>query len=70
LNKAVIVASDGDYAPLIKVLVAKNRLQTILSPAPAEKCSVLLKRTNAPIAYIDDQRSLLELIPEPELPKA
>jgi len=66
LNKAVIVASDGDYAPLIKVLVVKNRLEIILSPAPAEKCSILLKRTNAPIAYINDQRSLLELTPEPE----
>ena len=66
LNKAIIVASDGDYAPLIKVLMVKNRLETILSPAPAEKCSILLKRTGASIAYINDQRSLLEVVPEPE----
>jgi hypothetical protein len=66
LNKAIVVASDGDYAPLIKVLVVKNKLEIILSPAPAEKCSILLKRTNAPIAYVNDQRSLLELIPDPE----
>ena len=67
LNKAIIVASDGDYAPLIKVLMVKNRLEMILSPAPAEKCSILLKRTNASIAYVNDQRSLLEVIPEPEV---
>src|SRR3989344_4539330 len=65
LRNAIIVTSDGDYAPLIKVLIVKDRLATILSPAPAEKCSILLKRTNAPIAYLDDQRSLLELAPEP-----
>ena len=66
LHKAVIVASDGDYAPLIKVLINKGCLETILSPAPAEKCSLLLKRTNARIAYLNDQRSLLELTPGEE----
>ncbi len=62
LNKAVIVASDGDYAPLVKALMNHSRLEVILSPSTREKCSVLLKRTNAPIAYIDDQKSLLEFI--------
>ena len=66
LNKAIVVASDVDYAPLIKVLVVKNRLKTVLSPAPAEKCSILLKRTNAPIAYIHEQRALLEMVLDPE----
>src|SRR5207253_521038 len=61
LQNAVLVASDGDYAPLVKLLHGRQRLETILSPAPAAKCSILLKRTNAPIAYINDQRSLLEL---------
>lgn len=61
LNKAVIVASDGDYAPLIKVLMSKDKLETILSPALPDKVSLLLKRTNSPIAYINDQKSLLEL---------
>ncbi len=65
LNKAIIVASDGDYAPLIKVLVVKNKLKTLLSPAPPKQCSVLLKRTGAPIAYINDQKSLLEFVPSP-----
>ena len=61
LKKAVIVASDGDYAPLVKVLLGGNRLEIILSPSTVDKCSILLKRTNAPIAYINDQRSILEL---------
>ena len=62
LNKAVLVASNGDYAPLIRVLQSRDRLEVILSPAPPEKCSILLKRTGVPIAYINDQRSILELI--------
>jgi uncharacterized LabA/DUF88 family protein len=61
LHKAIIVASDGDYAPLVKILGDKGKLETILSPAPSSKCSILLKRTEAPIAYIDDQKHLLEL---------
>jgi uncharacterized LabA/DUF88 family protein len=60
LEKAVIVASDGDYAPLIKVLQSRDRLEIILSPTMAAQCSILLKRTGAPIAYINDQRSILE----------
>ncbi len=68
LEKAVIVASDGDYAPLVKKLIAKDRLKAILSPSIVEKCSILLKRTGAPIAYINDQRSLLELIRNEKAP--
>lgn len=60
LDKAVLVASDGDYAPLVKVLHGRKRLEVILSPALPKKCSILLKRTNAPISYLNDQRSILE----------
>ncbi|MEX2053269.1 MAG: NYN domain-containing protein [Candidatus Paceibacterota bacterium] len=60
LKKAVIVASDGDYSPLIKVLIEKSSLKVILSPAYADKCSILLKRTGADISYIGDQRNILE----------
>lgn len=62
LDKAIIVSSDGDYTPLVKTLMTKGKLQTILSPSPANKCSILLKRTGAPIAYINDQRSILEQV--------
>jgi uncharacterized LabA/DUF88 family protein len=57
-EKAVFVSGDGDYAGLVKFLQEKNKLKTIISPN--NKCSVLLKRTNAPISYLDNQRSILE----------
>ncbi len=59
-NKAIIVTSDGDYAGLVKFLLEKNKLEAILSPAEVKKCSILLKRTNAAIIYINDKRSILE----------
>jgi len=59
-NKSVVVSSDGDYASLIKFLMDKNKLEIILSPSIQKKCSILLKRTNAKISYINDQRSILE----------
>lgn len=62
------MASDGDYAPLIKVLKDKGKIKTILSPALEEKCSILLKRINVPIAYINDQRSILELAQNEKAP--
>ena len=61
LEKALLVSSDGDYAPLVKKLQTREQFLGILSPAPAKKCSILLKRTDAPIAYIDDQKNRLEL---------
>ncbi|OGY31272.1 MAG: hypothetical protein A3C02_01445 [Candidatus Andersenbacteria bacterium RIFCSPHIGHO2_02_FULL_45_11] len=57
--KAILVSSDGDYAPLIKFLSEKEKLEGILSPYPTKKCSILLKRTGAKIAYITDQKSAL-----------
>lgn len=58
--QAVLVSSDGDYASLVAFLIEKNKLRVVLSPSTARKCSVLLKRTNAKIAYINDQRAILE----------
>lgn len=60
LDKAILVTSDGDYAPLVKVLLSKGKLEVILSPNLSAKCSYLLKKTGAPIAYINDQKSILE----------
>lgn len=59
-SKTLLVTSDGDYTPLVKFLQERNQIEAILSPASVAKCSVLLKRTGAPIAYLGDQRSLLE----------
>lgn len=58
-EQAVIVASDGDYAGLVKFLCEKRKLAIALSPSIEKKCSILLKRTGASIAYIQDQRSIL-----------
>ncbi len=63
LNKAILVTSDGDYTPLVKKLQENNKFETILSPSPPEKCSILLKRTDARISYINDQKILLEKTP-------
>lgn len=60
-DKGLIVASDGDYAGLVKFLQEKQKLSAILSPSNERKCSILLKRTEAKIAYIDDQRAHLKL---------
>ena len=50
----------GDYAPFVKFLKEKNKIACILSPYETEKCSILLKRTGAKIAYIVDQENILK----------
>jgi uncharacterized LabA/DUF88 family protein len=59
LDKALLVSSDGDYAPLIKRLKLRDQLIGIVSPAIAKKCSVLLKRENVRMWYLNDQRNNL-----------
>lgn len=63
-EKAVLVASDGDYVALVAFLIEKQKFEVILSPATSKKCSILLKRTGAKIAYIHDQHSILKAIKE------
>lgn len=60
-DSAILVSSDGDYAGLVKFLKEKEKFKAILSPAVVKKCSILLKRTEVEIAYLNDQRTLLEL---------
>jgi hypothetical protein len=60
LAKAILVASDGDYAPLVKKLHDNECFHTIVSPAPSERCSILLKKLGVKISNINDQRSILE----------
>ncbi len=59
-GQALLISSDGDYAGLVKFLLERNKFLGIISPSLSAKCSVLLKRTGARIAYINDQRALLE----------
>jgi uncharacterized LabA/DUF88 family protein len=56
-EQAIIVTSDGDYASLVKMLFEKERLKIVLSPSREKKCSILLKRINAPITYVNDVRN-------------
>ena len=59
-DTAIIVSSDGDYASLVKFLKERGKLRIILSPHAKDQCSILLKRLNVPIAYINDKRSILQ----------
>lgn len=59
-EQAVLVSSDGDYASLVKFLHENIKLRAILSPS--NKCSILLKRTNAPIAYLNEQKARLQTL--------
>jgi uncharacterized LabA/DUF88 family protein len=59
-DKVVLVSSDGDYASLVSFLIEKGTLDSILSPALARRCSILLKRTGAKISYLADQRVILQ----------
>ncbi|OGZ72794.1 MAG: hypothetical protein A2908_00230 [Candidatus Staskawiczbacteria bacterium RIFCSPLOWO2_01_FULL_38_12b] len=59
-DKAVIVASDGDYAELVQFLKEKEALRMVVSPN--NKCSYLLRKQNIPLLYIDTQRKKVERI--------
>ncbi len=61
-DAAVLVSSDGDYAPLVKFLLAKGKMLAVISPYETRKCSVLLKRTGVRISYIKDQKNILQSI--------
>ena len=61
-DNAVLVSSDGDYAPLVKFLIAKEKMLAVVSPYETQKCSVLLKRTGVKISYIADQKTILRVI--------
>ena len=67
-DTAVLVASDGDYAGLVAFLQEKKRFLVVLSPHSQDKCSILLKRTGVKIAYINDQRSHLEVAKKEKAP--
>ncbi len=60
-EKIVLVTSDGDYSSLVKFLQEKNKLKIILSPSVQKRCSILLKRTNAPITYLNDIKNKIAL---------
>ena len=59
-DKQILVSSDGDYASLVKFLTLKAKIKIILSPRTSKECSILLKRTNAPITYLQDVKNKIE----------
>jgi uncharacterized LabA/DUF88 family protein len=59
-EKAVIVASDGDYHCLVKLLKDRQKLKLLASPNNSDKCSILLKRLNVPITFLNEHRGNLE----------
>ncbi len=67
-DRALLVTSDGDYAGLVSFLLKRDEFSIILSSHPKNKCSILLKRTGAKIAYINDQRAHLLLIKKKKPP--
>ena len=50
-----------EYSDAVKFLQEKSKLKIILSPSVQEKCSILLKRTNAPITYLNDVKNKISL---------
>jgi uncharacterized LabA/DUF88 family protein len=60
-DRQIIISSDGDYASLVKFLADKKKLIALISPSISKKCSILLKRIEVSIVYINDQRNILEL---------
>lgn len=67
-DAVVIVTSDGDYAGLVKFLLEKQKLLIIFSPRNSKQCSILLKRTGAKIAFVNDQRSHFAINQQKKLP--
>ena len=64
-DSQVLISSDGDYSCLAKFLKNKNKLTAILSPYPKDRCSILLKRVNAPIIYLNDIKDKFQQIKKP-----
>lgn len=64
VGSIVLVSSDGDYTPLVNLCIEKGVTCTILSPAPINKCSILLKKTGAPIVYLDDVKKKICIRPK------
>lgn len=60
LTEALLISSDGDFTTLVRLLDKKQHLIGILSPASARRCSVLLKRLNVRMWFLDEQRHRLQ----------
>ena len=64
VSSVIIVSSDGDYVSLVRFWLEKGVTCIIVSPAPIKRCSVLLKRTGAPIVYLEEVKNKLAYKPK------
>ena len=62
-SQAVVVTGDGDFACLVSFLNARQSLLTVLSPSHS-KCSLLLKRSEVKITFLEELRGALEYKPK------
>ena len=60
-DKAIFVSSDGDYAATIKFLLSNQKVAAVISPN--NNCSILIKRTNVPIVYLNGIKEKIEKRP-------
>ena len=61
-REAIIVTSDGDFACLVKYLIQKKKLRSVIAPSKGG-CSHLLEQASGTyICYIDDLRKKLEYL--------
>ena len=59
-REAIIVTSDGDFACLVKYLIQKNKLRSVIASSKGG-CSHLLEQASGTyICYMDDLRKRLE----------
>jgi len=59
-KEAIIVTSDGDFACLVKYLIEKNKLRSVIA-STKEKCSHLLEEASGTyICYADALRNKLK----------
>jgi uncharacterized LabA/DUF88 family protein len=66
-DQAIIVSGDGDYAGTVSFLQSKKALRVVLAPN-SEKCSILLKRTQAPITFLSELKEKLRKRPKRKSP--
>ncbi|HHT9116062.1 MAG TPA: NYN domain-containing protein [Candidatus Wunengus californicus] len=57
-DQAILITGDGDFTGLAEFLLERKKLKAVLAP-DHKKCSILLKRTGAPITYLEEFRQHL-----------
>ncbi len=61
-NRAILVTGDGDFSCLVYFFLQKHHEIIILAPSK-DYCSYLLKKTNAPLVFLENIQSKLKKTP-------